>query len=49
MSSGADAKRIAACAKNFSEFCKHLKIVDKRGRSVYFDPKPAQAEFYDSV
>ena len=49
MSSGADAKRIAACAKSFSEFCKYLKIVDKRGRSVHFDPKPAQAEFYESV
>ena len=49
MPSDSDARKIAACARSFDVFCQHLAIVDKRGHTVRFDPKPAQAEFYESV
>ena len=40
---------IEECARDFDYFCRYLRIVDKRGRLIPFDPNAAQRRFQRDI
>jgi len=42
-------EEIAKCARDFDYFCRYLRIVDKRGKTITFRPNVAQKALKDSL
>ncbi len=42
-------EEVKKCKADFLHFCRHLKIVDKRGRLIRFRPNPAQVRYLEAL